>query len=88
MIFLQLLEEEQNKLLNADGSYLSKGLLVDYALDEAIKEWWDQYIHHNPSVLTNVFYGSMLTTLRCNNCHHVEYVLVIYSVGITDNFIF
>ena len=89
MLYLQVLEEEQNKVLNATTEcYESKNTIpsVD-SLDafshsnqvELLKtharDWWKHYVKHNPNVLTKVFYGEMTTLIQCSNCYKVDFVV-------------
>ena len=75
IIFLQLIEEEQNKVHSADGKSVSMTLSDDQLchLDTAreTEVWWSNYLQHNPSLITPLFYGAMLTEMRCNYCYRV-----------------
>ena len=70
MLYLQVLEEEQNKILNAaTESFKSESTIPSVDSLDAFShssqvellmarasDWWSQYIRHNPNVLTSVFY--------------------------------
>ena len=60
----------------ADGKSVSMILPDDRLchLDTAreTSAWWDNYLQHNPSLITPLFYGAMLTEMRCNYCYHVR----------------
>ena len=84
-LFLQILEEEQNKALNADRSpFFSISFLpfdTSYSffnsdslpfILEQNKEWWSIYKEHNPNFLTNVYYGVQSTISTCQHCHLVS----------------
>ena len=89
LLLLQLLEEEQNKALNAEQGTFSTELVLpstvyDNAFSDATcirtiltkaEEWWDVYKKHNPNAITDVFYGEQIASIHCTNCHHVFYTL-------------
>lgn len=86
MLYLQVLEEEQNKILNAaTESFKSESTIPSVDSLDAFShssqvellmarasDWWGQYIRHNPNVLTSVFYGEMTTLIQCSQCYKVQ----------------
>ena len=86
MLYLQVLEEEQNKILDAaTESFTSESTIPSVDSLDAFShasqvellmaragDWWSQYIRHNPNVLTNVFYGEMTTLIQCSQCYKVH----------------
>ena len=85
MLYLQVLEEEQNKILNATTeSFIMESTIPSVDSLDAFShsnqvellmaranDWWNQYIRHNPNVLTSVFYGEMTTLIQCSRCYKV-----------------
>ena len=82
MLFLQILEEEMNKALGGDGKPIQDELVnirgrdILYMptllkLQSQADRWWNTYCSHNPSFLTSIFYGSMVTSVRCGHCNNV-----------------
>lgn len=87
------MEEEQNKALGGKkGSFPTDIQLPPSSFDVAFsdsyciqqiqdkaKEWWNIYKEHNPNVITNVFYGEQVSSIRCTNCHHVFFIIVVLT---------
>ena len=63
-------------MYGADGKSVAMTLSDDQLshLDSARETaaWWSDYLQHNPSLITPLFYGAMLTEMRCNYCYHVR----------------